>query len=342
MKTIEPMKITDGLWKDDAEILSASYFFLVADPLKAIIAEWKKPTIKNSISNALYDAISRGTVSFRQSRFGFQFLGEFNAEISKELKKMGAEWDSVSKSFLVRELPSDSRVALDIAERNNRLFVDKLDYKLGELSVALVAMKPQDIAVMTADDKALNAVDKHMEQGVRRYGKPFEAVAVKFQLDPHQKTMLKNQYTFNAQVGIKGLSEKSVERLRGMIEENTASGRGSAQLVKRFSEEFELSENKAKNIARQETSLLLSKYRELKAKGAGFNKYVWRTSHDPLVRPTMEQQRRGDTSNNHRILDGKVFSFDDPPVTNVTTGRRANPGEDAFCRCVAAIVIEED
>lgn len=45
-------------------------------------------------------------------------------------------------------------------------------------------------------------------------------------------------------------------------------------------------------------------------------RYVWRTRHDPKVRPT------------HRENEGRIFSWDHPPETG-------NPGEEPNCRCEA-------
>lgn len=50
--------------------------------------------------------------------------------------------------------------------------------------------------------------------------------------------------------------------------------------------------------------------------------YVWRTQQDDKVRDL------------HNELEGKQFSFDDPPISG-TSGFRGNPGEPANCRCYA-------
>lgn len=57
------------------------------------------------------------------------------------------------------------------------------------------------------------------------------------------------------------------------------------------------------------------------AEAAGTDRYVWVTSMDERVRET------------HAILEGGVFSYSDPPVTN-DNGDVNNPGEDYNCRCV--------
>jgi uncharacterized protein with gpF-like domain len=36
---------------------------------------------------------------------------------------------------------------------------------------------------------------------------------------------------------------------------------------------------------------------------------------------------------------GTVFKYSEPPIVDVRTGRRANPGEDFQCRCTANPII---
>ena len=42
----------------------------------------------------------------------------------------------------------------------------------------------------------------------------------------------------------------------------------------------------------------------------------------------------------HRHLNGKRFSWNDPPVVDARTGRRCHPGQDYQCRCVALPVFD--
>lgn len=57
------------------------------------------------------------------------------------------------------------------------------------------------------------------------------------------------------------------------------------------------------------------------AREAGVNWYVWTSRRDPLVRVL------------HGLLDGRVYRWDDPPVSG-TGGWRGHPGQPANCRCV--------
>lgn len=74
---------------------------------------------------------------------------------------------------------------------------------------------------------------------------------------------------------------------------------------------------------------MVSSYRELRYKDIGVSKYEWSTSRDVRVRP------------DHRALNGQIFDWEHPPIVNKQTGKRANPGEDYNCRCLAVPVLSD-
>lgn len=108
------------------------------------------------------------------------------------------------------------------------------------------------------------------------------------------------------------LSDIRVEDLRNSIMERCDVARSRAELIARD------------QIGKRNAELTESKYRQV-----GITKYTWSTSLDERVR------------DEHSDLEGTTHSFADPPVVDSNTGRRANPGEDYQCRCVAIPVIEE-
>ena len=71
-------------------------------------------------------------------------------------------------------------------------------------------------------------------------------------------------------------------------------------------------------IARDQTLKLNSGITQHRCQAAGLNRYTWSTSQDERVRPM------------HADLEGQVFSWDSPPVTN-DQGDRNSPGEDYQC-----------
>ena len=60
----------------------------------------------------------------------------------------------------------------------------------------------------------------------------------------------------------------------------------------------------------------------------GFGYYVWTTRKDNKVRP------------DHARLEGRICNWNDPPVVDLRSGRRAHPGGDYNCRCSAAPLKE--
>lgn len=60
----------------------------------------------------------------------------------------------------------------------------------------------------------------------------------------------------------------------------------------------------------------------------GFQYYVWTTKKDSKVRP------------DHARLEGRIINWNDPPVVDLRSGRRAHPGGDYNCRCQVAPLRE--
>lgn len=96
----------------------------------------------------------------------------------------------------------------------------------------------------------------------------------------------------------------------------------------RILEEHGVTKRQAALIARDQVLSLNAQVTQARHEAAGVTRYVWRTSGDADVRPA------------HQVLDGKTFSYDDPPVVDPKKGRREHPGQDYQCRCTAEPIIE--
>lgn len=88
---------------------------------------------------------------------------------------------------------------------------------------------------------------------------------------------------------------------------------------------------RAKLIARTETARTASILTQARAQALGCTHFVWETSKDEQVRPS------------HRALQGKVFAFNEPPVSDVSGGveYRSLPGQIWNCRCWIRPVLPE-
>lgn len=122
---------------------------------------------------------------------------------------------------------------------------------------------------------------------------------------------------------IKSLPDQAIEKLRGRVLNDVARGARYESLAKDIAEQFDVTDRRAKLIARDQLAKVNSAITEAKQKALGITKYEWSTSGDERVRDS------------HADNNGKVFEWDKPPATG-------HPGEDINCRCVAIPVIEFD
>lgn len=111
----------------------------------------------------------------------------------------------------------------------------------------------------------------------------------------------------------------SLQRRRSL---NALTRNAAAQLIQ---QELKVSTNRAKFWARDQGERFYAGVVRTRAKAVGLTRFRWVSSGDERVR------------DEHAELDGKVFTFDDPPVTN-EQGDRNMPGEDYNCRCIAEVI----
>ena len=128
---------------------------------------------------------------------------------------------------------------------------------------------------------------------------------------------------------MKEWSKEAIAKLRGDITVNVVKGFRAQRMVDQIQADAGVTKRKAQFLARQETSLLVSKFREERYKDVGLVEYEWSTGGDERVRK------------DHKDLDGRIFRYDSPPIVDRATGRRGNPGEDFNCRCIAIPVFRE-
>ncbi len=282
---------------------------LIYTKLTEIVTD-KPKQIMNSIS-FLLDAVRAGTIWYE---YGL-FKGTFSARTSKELQGLGAHYNQKSKTWSLpnEQLPTDIRFAQANAD-------DRIKTMRQDMLYVLDNIDTDEIAKITATQdeygRTIDELQGHMVTAV-------QAVTIPPTLTPDQRAIIAKQWGTNLDLYIKNWADENIIKLRTQVQSHVLAGGRAEGLVKLLQENYGQSKAKAKFLARQETSLLMSKFQETKMREVGVTKYRWSTSHDERVRP------------DHAALDGKIFSFDMPPVTNKKTGAHNNPGEDFNCRCIA-------
>lgn len=134
---------------------------------------------------------------------------------------------------------------------------------------------------------------------------------------------------------IKSIPNETLGNMREIILGSYLKGSSIRDIQKAIQETYNVSKRKAQLLARDQVSTLNAQLTKAQQTDAGCKKYRWSDSHDSRVRDC------------HKELNGKIFSWDDPPEMwyetkrgRVYTGRRCHPGEDYCCRCVAIPVFD--
>lgn len=122
---------------------------------------------------------------------------------------------------------------------------------------------------------------------------------------------------------IKSIPKDSLAEMQDIVLTAYQNGDTITSILKKVQHTYGVSRSKAEFLARDQMAKLNSSLTQFQQTDAGVSEYIWSSSGDGRVR------------DRHRFLDGKTFSWSDPPIVDIKTGRRAHPGEDYQCRCVA-------
>ena len=120
---------------------------------------------------------------------------------------------------------------------------------------------------------------------------------------------------------IKTIPEKYFADVEGIVMRGATRGELAKTMKTEIADRFGVTERRAKLIARDQVGSFNGELSRFRQTEVGIEKYTWSTSRDSRVRPT------------HQDLDGRVFSWDKPPI-------EGHPGMAIQCRCVAIPVIE--
>lgn len=273
---------------------------------------------KFNSKSAVINAIRTNQITY----VGDEFTGKFNAPISKGLRDMGAVFNKHTKTFKISSasIPTDVKSVMATAKLDLEKTQNLFNKDLTEINNNI----DTEIEKLIINDNEL------FDDLAQQYEKSVKSIGVQPNLSDTTLDTLKTEYRDNLKLYIKDWTKEAINRLRGKVQEDVL-GRGlrAEDIVDTIKSEYGVSQKKAEFLARQESSLVMSKYREESFEQVGVVRYKWSTANDSRVRP------------DHRALDGKVFTWRNPPVVDRSTGRHGNPGEDFGCRCVAIPIVED-
>lgn len=301
-----------------------------------ILAAFKMPMgILNDstrINSALLRAISMGRVTYKDGVFS----GQFNGGISRELKTLGAKFDRLRGVF---KLPLDQ---IPYGIRSAFISADtKFRSKISEVDQLIARIVPEEIArnlkLSDVFEQSVWKVEKDFQQSIKN-------ITVAPQLSETAVKSLGIEYETDMQRDIKGWTEESIVRLRKYVQETIFAGNRYDAMIDTIQKDFQVSANKAKFLARQETKLLMTKFKEVRFRDSGVSEYKWHCVVGSKLHPVRPRHKALSDASKNKTKDnpdGKIYRFDDPPITTEPGQpvRYNNPGEDFNCRCVAIPLV---
>lgn len=242
-------------------------------------------------------ALKKGTLKYKRGRL----TGAFNTKLVDILKKAGGTKQGKGWVF-IGEVPQALQRYFDIEktklERIEKIANERIE-ELASTSIK-IGFDVKKIDSEVAKDSGV-AVDINLGE-------------------------LSLKYTTETEKPIKDYIQSELETLREKVQGFIINGEGSNALKSYLHTREGMNENKARFIARQETSLLLSEIQKEKYMKAGAKSFRWVAWNDGRTRPL------------HKSFNGKIFSFDNPPLNE--KGEPTLPGQDFGCRCVALPIFD--
>lgn len=273
-------------------------------------------------SDVIAQAIRMGKVIY--SGGVFKPKTKFSNKIARELEAIGAKYSRSAQGYrLPREkMPINIDQAISEYRIREQVKIDKINKYLAELE----GNKGYIFDNINFDPE-VEAIGRNLDYQFKRSMKTINVIPA--DLTSYQLGEIAKNYTYNLNYYIQKWTEGEIVKLRQEIQDIVLGGGRAESLEDMIKRRKGVSRRKAKFLARQETKLLVAEYRKNRFKQEGVSQYRWSTVLDGREREL------------HRELNGRIFSWDEPPIIDASTGERGNPGEAYNCRCSAIPVISD-
>ena len=273
-------------------------------------------------NNIISSAIKIGKLKYQNGVFKADRMSN---KMALALEKIGAKYSKSAGGYKIApsSVPMDIQQAVAELRIKNRDKLDKIQKYLDDLEITKEYIY-QKLNFDNEVEKIGSDLDKQFKRSMSKIG------VIPADLTSYQKAEIAKNYTYNLKYYIQKWSEKEIIELRKGVQEFVMDGYRAESIKDYIQKRKGISERKAKFLARQETKLLVAEYRKNRFKQEGVTRYRWSTVLDGREREL------------HKQLNGKIFSWDEPPIIDANTGEKGNPGEAYNCRCLAIPLIDDD
>ena len=289
-----------------------------------LLFDFMKEVLKdNRLENALdlRTLLRRGDVVYENGVFKFE--RPISNKVAKELEQMGAKWSKARNGYVIAPKKLPVLIAQTVAEVNiyNAEKVKQIQNYLNNVQ------DNKDFAYNRLNfDVEVEKIGTDLDRQFAESVKPVLEIAPK--MTDFQKSEIAKNYTNNLAFYIRKFADEEIVKLRQELQPLVMAGYRAESLEKIIKKREGISARKAKFLARQETRLLVAEYTKNRMKQAGITRFRWRTVLDGRERPE------------HKALNGRIFSWSEPPIIDARTGETGYPSQAFNCRCWAEPVIE--
>lgn len=280
------------------------------------IMQIKPQKAQNSI-DVISEALREGKIYYTDG--GFKAKGKFTNAQSLQLQKWGAKWDKYKKMYKIEQekLPQQLQVTIaqsqTLAKQQIQLVQDYLKEVQANMPYMIDSMVFNNEVITILDD-AGNEVKKNVKH----------LNVIEPELSIEQKREIARTYTNNMRdYVIKDFAQERIPEMRKKIQELVLKGYRPDRVQELLEKEYGIAGRKAKFLAQNETSIMLSEYKRVTYQEMGFDKFIWKTITDGREREL------------HKQLNNTTWSYDNPPVIDERTGQTGLPGQTYNCRCEA-------
>jgi len=219
-----------------------------------------------------------------------------------------------------REVPTIAQDASLPSQANIRL------NKLSERFYRLFSRRAPTIV-----DRMFNQVDKDSASNLQMSLKELSGgITLKTEAMPAALREAVKAATAENVALIKSIPEQFHTQIQGAVMRSMQpGGNGLQDVYEALSKRKDITKNRAKLISHDQVRKITTAMNTERAKSLGVKKFEWRHSGGS-AEPRKE----------HVAMNGKVFSYDEPPVIDSRTGERGFPGQLINCKCFAIPVVE--
>lgn len=179
----------------------------------------------------------------------------------------------------------------------------------------------------------LHGVDKDNRKSWEKQAAKMSSELRKELLKPVQKEWMQEYMDDNIRL-IKSMPLKAAKSVHKLVKENQAKGLRSDELIEEIMRIGNVQENRARLIARTETSRYSTALTKMRATSIGSDWYVWKSVGDFRTRQS------------HRKMKGILVNWNDPPSPERLFGEKAygeyHAGETFNCRCYPQAIVDVD